>query len=79
MVASLGGRGGLNAGQLNSLLAKIDNASRKLADGEENAATNMLEALLNEIDALGKSGRVSDATAAPIVDYARRVIASIGG
>lgn len=79
MVASLGGRGGLNAGQLNSLQVKIDNASRQLADGEANAATNMLEALLNEIDALGKSGRVSDAAAAPIVDYARRVIASIGG
>jgi PKD repeat protein len=79
MVASLGGRGGLNAGQLNSLQVKIDNASRQLADGEETAATNMLEALLNEIDALGKSGRVSDAAAAPIVDYARRVIASIGG
>ena len=79
MVASLGGRGGLNGGQLNSLQVKIDNASRQLADGEANAATNMLEALLNEIDALGKSGRVSDAAAAPIVDYARRVIASIGG
>jgi PKD repeat protein len=79
MVAALGGRGGLNAGQINSLQVKLDNASRQLADGEENAASNMLEAFLNEIDALGKSGRVSDAAAAPLVDYARRVIASIGG
>jgi DNA/RNA endonuclease G (NUC1) len=79
MVAALGGRGGLNAGQINSLQVKLDNASRQLADGEENAASNMLEAFLNEIDALGKSGRVSDAAAAPLVDYARRVIVSIGG
>ena len=79
MVAALRGRAGLNAGQVNSLQVKLDNASRQLADGDENAASNMLEAFLNEIDALGNSGRVSEATTAPITDYARRVIASIGG
>jgi len=78
MVASLGGRGGVNAGQLNSLQVKVDNASKLLDGGNGGAASNVLEALLNELDALGKSGRVSDAAAAPIADYARRVIASIG-
>jgi len=79
MVAALGGRGGLNAGQLNSLQVKLNNASARLSDGSNGAASNVLDAFLNEIDALGKSGRVGDASAAPIVDYARRVIASIGG
>ena len=78
-LASLGGRGGLNAGQLNSLQVKLDNASKQLDGGNGTAAGNMLEAFLNEMDALTKSGRVSDEAAAPVVDYARRVIASIGG
>jgi len=78
-LSSLGGpRGGLNAGQVNSLRVKLDNASRQLEAGDTNAASNMLEAFLNELDALVQSGRVSAATAAPITDYARRVIASIG-
>ena len=78
MVAALGGRGGLNGGQLNSLQVKLNNASARLGEGNGTAAGNMLGAFLNEVDALVSSGRVSGATAASIADYARRVIASIG-
>ena len=79
MVAALGGRGGLNPGQLNSLQVKLHNASARLGEGNGTAASNVLGALLNELDALVRSGRVGDAAAAPIAEYARRVIASIGG
>ncbi|MFL5562655.1 MAG: DNA/RNA non-specific endonuclease [Gemmatimonadaceae bacterium] len=80
MVASLGGaRGSLNKGQLNSLQVKLDNASQQLDAGNGGAATNMIQAFLNELDAVTKTGRASDGATAPIVEYAQRVIASIGG
>ena len=86
MVASLGGapgaaaaKGGLNAGQVNSLQVKLNAASSQLAGGNGSAATNTIEAFINEMSALVRSARLGDSTAAPIVDYARRVIASIGG
>ena len=70
---------GLNKGQLNSLQVKLDNATRQLEDGNTNAATGMLGAFLNELDAMVQSGKVSSTAAQPIIDYARRVIASIEG
>jgi DNA/RNA endonuclease G (NUC1) len=76
---SAGARTGLNAGQLNSLRVKLNAASAQLGQGNGTAATNILEAFLNELDAAVKSGRVSDTAAQPISDYTQRVITSIGG
>jgi DNA/RNA endonuclease G (NUC1) len=74
-----GARNGLNAGQLNSLRAKLGAAAAQLGDGNGSAAVNILEAFLNELDATAKSGRVSDSAVKPVADYTQRVITSIGG
>jgi hypothetical protein len=76
---SAGARTGLNAGQLNSLRVKLNAAAAQLNQGNNTAASNILEAFLNELDAAVKSGRVSDTAAQPISDYTQRVITSIGG
>jgi DNA/RNA endonuclease G (NUC1) len=69
--------GTLNGGQVNSLRSKLKNASSQLDKGSSDAAANMLEAFVNEMQAAMNSGRVSDASGAPILAYVRRVIASI--
>jgi hypothetical protein len=63
-------------GDLNSLQSKLDNAGKQLGNGKSAPAANMLEAFVNELQAMINSGRVSDAQGAPIIAYAQRVIAS---
>jgi hypothetical protein len=63
-------------GNLNSLQSKLDNAGKQLGSGKSAPAANMLEAFVNELQAMINSGRVSDAQGAPIIAYAQRVIAS---
>jgi hypothetical protein len=55
---------GLNAGEKNSLTVKLAAASRSLAQRNNTAATGQLQAFINEVDALKRSGRISSATAA---------------
>jgi endonuclease G len=71
--------GSLNGGQINSLRSKLKNASAQLDKGNAGPAANMLSAFANEVQATIDSGRLSDASGAPILAYVRRVIASIGG
>jgi PKD domain len=54
----------LNAGQRNSLAAKLNAASAAAGRGDANAATNQLNAFLNELVADVKTGKVSNADAA---------------
>ena len=51
-VAALGADGTLNRGQTNSLLKKVQNAEKKVAQGVPHAAINMLNAFINEVAAL---------------------------
>jgi PKD repeat protein len=69
---------GLNAGNTNSLVVKLRNASDALGRGDNGAATNMLGAFVNEVSAMAQSGRLSAASASSITRYAQRVIGSIG-
>jgi DNA/RNA endonuclease G (NUC1) len=79
-IAPLGASGGpLNRGQLNSLDAKLTAAAAACTRGITNACANQVGAFVNELQALVRSGRVDAATAAPIIDYAERVIASVRG
>lgn len=77
MVAALGGAGTLAAGEVNSLQAKLDAARRQLA-ADRPAGVQQLEAFVNEVDALRRSGRLSAADAAALTAYAQRVIAAAG-
>jgi DNA/RNA endonuclease G (NUC1) len=73
LVDALATGGKIDAGNANSLRSKLDNAQRSLETGNTNAASGQLRALLNEIDALLHSDRVS----ASDVDALRALIARV--
>ena len=68
---------GLNAGNANSLRAKLDAAQAQLGAGNSTAAVNQLQSLLNEIDAMIRSDRASAADAADLVTMLNRIIRSL--
>jgi PKD repeat protein len=59
MVRYVQGLKSLNAGQQNSLIAKLKAASDALARGNNRAAHNELSAFINELDADLKTGKIS--------------------
>jgi hypothetical protein len=66
IIAYVQGLPGLNAGQKNSLIAKLNAASDAVGRGDTTAANNQLRALLNELQADVKTNKVSQ-TAATIL------------
>ncbi len=60
----------LNAGEARSLLAEVDAATRQANQGKITPAKNVLYALINEVNALHTSGRLSDAQAQALIDAA---------
>lgn len=69
---------GLNAGQRNSLLVKLQNAAAAAGRGDNNAASNELNAFLNELQAYVNTGRVSPAAAGTLRTAVHGVQGSIG-
>jgi hypothetical protein len=70
--------GQLNAGNANSLTAKLDAAKKQLDRGNTNAASGQLGALLNELDAMVRADRLAETDAAPVRSLVQRVLQSIG-
>jgi hypothetical protein len=66
IIAYVQGLPGLNAGQKNSLIAKLNAASDAVGRGDTTAANNQLRAFLNELQADVKTNKVSQ-TAATIL------------
>jgi len=77
LVAHLETDGKLNHGNANSLTKKLEAAAKAIARGNMNAALGPLGAFLNELDAMVRSGRLSEADAAPLRLLVNRVIESI--
>ncbi len=69
---------GLNAGQKNSLLAKLNAASDAVTRGNTTAANNQLNALLNECQADLTSGRISSSDMTIIRSAVHAVQAALG-
>ena len=69
--------GKLNAGNGNSLTAKLNAAIQQLHRGNTTPAINQLEALLNELDAMVRSNRLSAADADVLRVLVTRVIGSV--
>lgn len=67
----------LNPGEANSLLAKVDAASRQASQGKTTPAKNLLNALINEVNAMRASGRLSSADAQALIDAAQCAIAAL--
>src|SRR6266849_3873843 len=72
------GVSGLNAGQRNSLLAKLNAANDSLQRGNSNAACGQLNAFVNEVDADQKAGRLTSGDAGTMTDAARQIQRSLG-
>lgn len=77
LVETLVADGKLDAGNGNSLTSKLDNARRALEDGQTNGALGRLRALLNELDAMVQSDRVTPADVASLRALVERIIAAI--
>jgi DNA/RNA endonuclease G (NUC1) len=77
MIKDMAGTANLTSGNANSLNAKIDGAQKQIANGNTTPAANQLRALLNELDAMVRSGRVSAEDAGPLKSMVERVIRSI--
>ncbi|HJQ09709.1 MAG TPA: DNA/RNA non-specific endonuclease [Gemmatimonadaceae bacterium] len=69
---------GLNDGEINSLVAKISAAQDQLAIGNSTPAANQLGSLLNQLNALTKSGRISDGDAAALRAMIQALVSAIG-
>lgn len=69
---------GLNAGQRNSLAAKLDAAAASADRGNDTAASNQLDAFLNEVRADENTGKLSPAQAANLTDAVHLVKGSLG-
>jgi len=68
----------LNDGQRNSLTVKINAASASMNRGDMKTANNQLNALLNELQALVNSGRLSAGDAAALRNSVHAIQAAIG-
>jgi probable HAF family extracellular repeat protein len=77
LVNDLRGNGVLSAGQASSLLGKVDAASRQADQGKTTAAKNVLYALINEVNAMRTSGRLSNTDAQALIDAAECAIAAL--
>jgi len=77
MIQQLASAGKLDAGNANSLGSKLAAAQLQLAKGNSTAAANQLSALLNEIDAMVRSGRLSAADAGQLQELLSRVVRSL--
>jgi len=63
----------LNEGQAVSLIQKLESAIKKLEDGKDNSAYNMLQSFINHIEAFIKSGVLTSEEGQSLIDTARAV------
>jgi hypothetical protein len=69
---------GLNPGQRQSLATKLDNAAAAAGRGNLTAATNEMNAFLNELQAYVNTGKVSETYATQLQDDIRAVKGALG-
>lgn len=77
LVAGLVASGGLSAGNGNALQAKLQAAGELFDRGNGAAATNLIVAFIDQVNALGRAGRLSSSDGARLITLASQVIASI--
>jgi DNA/RNA endonuclease G (NUC1) len=76
-VASLVAAGTISRGNGNALDAKLNVAIGQLDAGNATAARNQLEAFVNQVEAMQRSGRLPATDASRLIAGARRIIAAI--
>ncbi len=73
-VQALVDAGVLNRGQGNSLIVKLQQAIDRLDAGNENAAVNVLNAFINQVEAFRRSGRLTPAQANGLIEQVEDII-----
>lgn len=73
-IEDLAGAERLNKGESGSLTAKLSLAQKRISQGKDNAAINMLAAFINQVQALVNSGRLTPAEGQELIDAAQAVI-----
>jgi pullulanase/glycogen debranching enzyme len=73
-VESLVAQGVLNNGQGNSLIAKLEDAIKKLSAGQPKTAVNRLNAFINEVMSLIAEGTLTPEQGQPLIDVAADII-----
>jgi PKD repeat protein len=68
----------LNAGNQNSLIAKLNAASTNISHGDLPAACQSLQDLLTEMNDIVQSGRLTPASAAPLVGEVQAIRLGLG-
>ena len=76
-VDALAAAGALNAGQANSLKVKLTGAQKNIAEGHVGGALGKLQAAINELDAMMRSGRLPAEIATSIRTLLERTIQSL--
>ncbi len=76
-VKDLESSGSINHGQANALLAKLNNAVDKIEADKINAAKGLLNAFINQINALIKSGVISSTVGQELIADVRSIINSL--
>lgn len=74
---ALDGVGQINHGTVNSLSAKLRNAQKQAERGKQTPAINMLEAALNELDAIVQSGRATASDVAALRTMIQKTITAL--
>jgi len=77
LVSTLERTGSLSQGNANALLATLRAAAASLARGNETSAVNQLEAFVNQVNAMVRSDRLTQAQADAMTAAAGRIIRSI--
>ena len=67
----------LNGGNGNALISKLDNAIKKLDQGQPGPAVNQLEAFINQVQAFLNSGKLTAEQGQPLIDAAQRIIDTV--
>ncbi|HET9426217.1 MAG TPA: DNA/RNA non-specific endonuclease [Gemmatimonadaceae bacterium] len=75
--AELEAAGTLTKGEANALDASLRNALKSIQGGDDAAAGGQLGAFINKVEAMQRSGRLDPSVAAGLIDYAKRIIASL--
>jgi hypothetical protein len=76
-IQQLQAAGDLNGGNANALIVKVEGAIAKIASGDLAAATQKLEAFVNQVEAFVRAGKLTSAQAEPLLAAARWLIAEL--
>jgi probable HAF family extracellular repeat protein len=71
--------GVLNSGSANALIQKLDNAARQLDAGKTNVVCAQMEAFINQVETLVRTGKLTEELGAELIGAANSIISLVCG